>query len=40
MALMTRPEVKGTVTGGKCFEAEYERFFLKVYVLYLYRSLL
>lgn len=32
MALMTRPEVKGTVTGGKCFEAEYERFFLKVYV--------
>ena len=32
MALMTRPEDKGTVTGGKCFEAEYERFYLKVYV--------
>ena len=32
MALMTRPEVKGTAMGGKCFEAVYERFYLKVYV--------
>ena len=32
MAVMTRPNVLGTDNGGKFWEQEYERFYLKVYI--------
>ncbi|MCR5250966.1 MAG: hypothetical protein K6E50_10210 [Lachnospiraceae bacterium] len=32
MGIMTRPEVKRLPNGGKCWEQEYENFFLKVYL--------
>lgn len=32
MAMMTRPEVKVLADGGKCFEHEFEQFFMKAYV--------